>query len=87
MNCKPLGKYILIDPIEEQVRSEIGLIMSGSDTAKMRYKKGRIVKVGTDVSSVSDGDTIYYDKNAGYSMMIGDVTYSVIMERDVIVVL
>jgi co-chaperonin GroES (HSP10) len=87
MDCKPLGKYILITPIDEQVKSEIGLIMSGSDTSKMRYKKGRIVKVGTDVASVSDGDTVYYDKNAGYSMMIGDVTYSVIMERDVIVVL
>jgi co-chaperonin GroES (HSP10) len=87
MDCKPLGKYILITPIDEQVKSEIGLIMSGSDTSKMRYKKGTIVKVGTDVASVSDGDTVYYDKNAGYSMMIGDVTYSVIMERDVIVVL
>ena len=87
MNCKPLGKYILIEQIDEQIVSGIGLIMSGSDTTKMRYKKARIVKVGTDVSAVSDGDTVYYDKNAGYSMMIGDSTYTVIMERDVIVVI
>jgi co-chaperonin GroES (HSP10) len=61
--------------------------MSGSDASKMRYKKAEIVKVGTDVSSINDGDLVYYDKNAGYSMMIGDKTYTVIMERDVIVVI
>lgn len=84
---KPLGKYILIEQIDEQIVSGIGLIMSGSDTTKMRYKKARIVKVGTDVSTVSEEDIVYYDKNAGYSMMIGDSTYTVIMERDVIVVI
>jgi co-chaperonin GroES (HSP10) len=53
----------------------------------MRYKKAEIVKKGTDVQSINDGDIVYYDKNAGYSMMIGDKTYTVIMERDVIVVI
>jgi co-chaperonin GroES (HSP10) len=87
MNCKPLGKYILIEQIDEQVKSDFGLIMSGADTSKMRYKKARIIKVGTDVLTVSEEDIVYYDKNAGYSMMIGDKTYTVIMERDVIVVI
>lgn len=84
---KPLGKYVIINQIDEKVKTDFGLIMSGTDTLKMRYKKAEIVKVGTDVSSVNDGDMIYYDKNAGYSMMIGDNTYTVIMERDIIVVI
>jgi co-chaperonin GroES (HSP10) len=83
----PLGKYCIINQIDEQIRSDIGLIMSGADASKMRYKKAEIVKRGTDVTSINDGDTVYYDKNAGYSMMIGDKTYTVIMERDVIVVI
>lgn len=83
----PLGKYVIINQIDEQIKSDFGLIMSGSDASKMRYKKAEIIKVGTDVSSIKDGDTVYYDKNAGYSMMIGDKTYTVIMERDVIVVI
>ena len=83
----PLGKYIIINQIDEQVKSDFGLIMSGADTSKMRYKKAEIVKRGTEVTSINDGDTVYYDKNAGYSMMIGDKTYTVIMERDVIVVI
>ena len=41
---KPLGKYIIISQIDEQVKSDIGLIMSGTDTSKMRYKKAEIVK-------------------------------------------
>jgi co-chaperonin GroES (HSP10) len=84
---QPLGKYIIISQIDEQVKSDFGLIMSGADTSKMRYKKAEIVKRGTEVTSINDGDTVYYDKNAGYSMMIGDKTYTVIMERDVIVVI
>lgn len=84
---KPLGKYVIINQIDEKVKTDFGLIMSGTDTSKMRYKKAEIVKVGTDVSSVNAGDKIYYDKNAGYSMMIGDNTYTVIMERDIIVVI
>ena len=84
---KPLGKYVIINQIDEKVKTDFGLIMSGTDTSKMRYKKAEIVKVGTDVSSVNDGDKVYYDKNAGYSMMIGDNTYTVIMERDIIVVI
>lgn len=84
---QPLGKYIVINQIDEQSKTDYGLIMSGADASKMRYKKAEIVKVGTDVQSINDGDVVYYDKNAGYSMMIGDQTYTVIMERDVIVVL
>lgn len=84
---QPLGKYIVINQIDEQSKTDYGLIMSGADASKMRYKKAEIVKVGTDVQSINDGDVVYYDKNAGYSMMIGDQTYTVIMERDVIVVI
>jgi len=83
---QPINKYIVITPIDERVKSDSGLIMSGADMAKMRYKKAKIVKVGTEVGSVKDEDVIYYDKNAGFSMMVGDSTYTVIMEKDVIVV-
>jgi co-chaperonin GroES (HSP10) len=83
----PLGKYVIINQIDEQVKSDIGLIMSGSDTSKMRYKKAEIVKRGTDVNSINDGDIVYYDKNAGYTMLVNDIKYTVIMERDIVVVL
>ena len=53
----------------------------------MRYQKGQVVKPGTLVNTINENDVIYYDKAAGYSMLIEDVTYTVISERDVVVVL
>ena len=44
-------------------------------------------KTGSDVSVINENDLIYYDKNAGHSMLINDVPYTIILERDVVVVL
>ncbi len=58
---KPIGKYIAITPIEEQIRSKSGLVLSGQDVSDFRYKKGVVSEPGTDVHGIKKGDTIYYD--------------------------
>ncbi len=83
---KPIGKYIIINIINENVKTDSGLILSDDEVTTFRYKKAEVVKVGTDVSVISDGDFIYYDRNSGHSMIINGETYSVITERDVVVV-
>lgn len=87
MIAQPINKYILINIIEEQMKTESGLLLTGNETNQFRYKKGQVVKPGTSVECVKDGDIIYYDKNAGYTMLIDDVQYTIILERDVVVVL
>ena len=52
-----------------------------------RYKKGEVVKPGTNVVDIKEGDMIYYDKMSGYTMIINDKQYTIILERDVVVVL
>ena len=84
---KPIAKYILVDPIEEQLRTASGLMLSGTDAEDMRYKKAEIVAVGTDVHDMNVGDMIYYDKRSGYSVLIEDKLVTIILERDVVVVL
>lgn len=84
---KPISKYILVEPIEEQLRTASGLMLSGTDADDMRYKKAKVIKVGTDVSVINDGDTIYYDRRSGYSVLMEDKQVTVILERDVVVVL
>ena len=84
---KPIGKYIVIQPIEEQLTSDSGLILTSADASNFRYKKGEVVKPGTDVSVINSGDLIYYDGSAGHTMFIKDTVYTVILERDVVVVL
>jgi co-chaperonin GroES (HSP10) len=84
---KPIGKYIVINKIEEALKTESGLLLSQEDASGFRYQKGKVVKPGTDVTVIQAGDVIYYDKNAGHDMFIQDKSYMVIVERDVVVVL
>jgi co-chaperonin GroES (HSP10) len=84
---KPIGKHIVIKKIDEEVKTSSGLLLSSKDIGDMRYAKGRVVKVGTDVSVINDGDTLYYDKSRSYTMVIEDESYIVISEGDVVVVL
>lgn len=84
---KPVGKYIIIKTITEEVKTSSGLLLSQTDVDEFRYKKGSVVKPGTDVTVIKASDLIYYDKNAGHTMMISDETYTIIQERDVVIVL
>jgi co-chaperonin GroES (HSP10) len=84
---QPIGKYIVITKIEEEVKTQSGILLSAEDVSSMRYQKGEVVKPGTLVETINEGDKIYYDKTAGHSMLINDKTYTVISERDVVVVL
>jgi co-chaperonin GroES (HSP10) len=84
---KPIGKYIVIKTIEEELKTSSGLLLSREDASNFRYKKGQVVKSGTDVTVINKDDLIYYDKAAGHTMFIKDEIYTVILERDVVVVL
>lgn len=84
---KPIGKYIVIKTIDEQLTTESGLILSGEDVNQMRYKRGLVVEAGTDVPNIKKDDEIYYDKAHGFTMLINDLQYTIITERDVVVVL
>lgn len=84
---RPIGKYLVIRKIEKEARTQVGLLLSADDKNKMRYGIGQIVKVGSDVNSVKDDEFIYYDKFASHEMIISGEILSVILERDVVVVL
>ena len=83
---KPIGKYIIIKAIEEQVKTDSGLILSAEETSNLRYKKGEVVKVGTDVDVIKPDDIIYYDQRTGHTMLINDNVFTIILEKDIVVV-
>ena len=83
----PINKYIVIKTIDEEMKTQSGFLLSSTDVDGFRYKKGIIVKPGTEVSVIEVGDTIYYDKNSGCTLMINDETSTIIQERDVVIVL
>jgi co-chaperonin GroES (HSP10) len=84
---KAIGKNIVIRQIDEEVRTSSGIVLSGEDTNQLRYKRGKVVTPGTEVLSISEGDEIYYDKAQSYTMIINDEQFTIIQERDVVLVL
>lgn len=83
---KPIGKYIAITPIDEEMKSKSGLILSSQDAKDFRYKKGMVNEVGTEVLGIKSSDIIYFDKHAGHSLLVGTIPYTIIRESDVVIV-
>jgi len=84
---KAVGKYIVITEIKEQHKTDSGILLTSDDSNQLRYKKGLVVIPGTDVDVVKEGDTIYYDKNAGHKMMLNEEVVTIIFEKDIVIVL
>ena len=84
---KPISKYILIQHIEEEVKTESGILLSGDEANKRRYHKGKVISVGEEVSAVSKDDAVYYDHRGAHTLLIEGVQVTVIQERDVVIVL
>ena len=84
---KPIGKNIIVKTIDEEVKTESGLVLSGEDVKGMRYRKAVVIASGTEVTDIKTDDVIYYDKSHGFTMLIEDKPHTIIQERDVVVVL
>lgn len=85
---KAVGKYILIEPVKEgKVSTKGGLLLAETHRDDIRYREAKVKTIGTLVEGVKDGDTIYYDRHAGFDMEVDKTMYKVIKEFDVVVVL
>jgi co-chaperonin GroES (HSP10) len=84
---RPIGKYIVIKDIQEEIKTNSGLILSGEDTNQLRYKRAEVIAVGTDVDVIDEMDELYYDKSHSFTMLIDNEQYTIISERDVVVVI
>ena len=84
---KPIGKYIVVKDIQETVKTESGLILSGEDTNQLRYKRAEVIAPGSEVTVIEEGDELYYDKAHSFTMLINDEQFTIISERDVVVVI
>ena len=40
---KAVGKYLIIENITEELKSNSGLIMTGEDMGNLRYRKSKVV--------------------------------------------
>ena len=83
----PIGKFIVVVNIDEEIKTSGGLLLSARDADEFRYKKAKVIEVGTDVTVIKSLDLIHYDKNHSFTMVIDNRQYTIIQERDVVIVL
>ena len=84
---RAINNFIVIDKVEEEVKTDSGLILSGEDVSQMRYGKGRIKTVGDLVTQVKADDVIYYDKRSAYDVVLAGDPVTGIQLKDVVIVL
>jgi len=85
---KAIGKNIVITPIKENdTKTSGGLILAEAHREDIRYRRGNVITVGTDVVGVENGDEVYYDRHAGFGIELEKEQFKVIKEQDVVIVL
>jgi co-chaperonin GroES (HSP10) len=84
---QPIGKFLVIKIVEEELKTQSGMILSAEDANQFRYKRAIVLASGTDVSNIKKDDEIYYDKSHSFTMLINGEQCTIIRETDVVVVL
>ena len=89
LGIKPLGARVVIQPVEEENRTEGGLYIP--DTAKEKPQTGIVVAVGDDTEdvkiSVKAGDKVLFPKYTGTEIKIGGDDYNIMDFDKVLAVL
>ena len=85
---KAIGIFLVIKEVKEKpVKTKGGLLLTDKIKEDIRYSKGIIKSAGDLVNGVKAGDTIYYDKQAGFNIEIDEEVLLVIKQQDVVIVL
>ena len=85
---KVIGKNIVLkEKIEKSITTKDGLFLGEKQRENIRYREGVIVLPGNEVNTVKTGDVIYFDRHAGFKLELEENLYTVITERDVVIVL
>jgi len=89
MKLKPLAGHVVIEPIEEEMRTASGLVIP--DMAKDRTMKGRVIATGMAVlhesghlvdSPVDVDDIVYYRKWGGEEIKVEGKDYRIVKFSD-----
>ena len=85
---KALNNYIMVLPnTVEKKETSMGLLMTGEESSKEKYKEGVVELVSEDVKTVKKGDTIVYDAVQGHDYRYDGNMYRIIQYRDVALIL
>ena len=86
MKYNAIGKFILIEPIKEELKNDLGMKVSANDDFQIRYRKAKALNVGRLVDSVQEGQIVYFDRSGAHEVIVNGRILSVVAERDIALV-
>lgn len=93
-DIKPLHDYVLVEPVEEETKTDAGIYLP--ETAKEKPTIGKVRAVGpgkTDKSgkrikmSVKKGDKVYYKKWGGSEIKVKGKEWLIVEEKDILAII
>jgi chaperonin GroES len=87
MTIKPLDDRLLVEPMEEEVRTASGLYIP--DTAKEKPRMGTVIAVGTDEDlreKVKEGNKVLFAKYGGEEIETNEKTLKIIQRSDILAI-
>ena len=83
---KAIGNYVVLEEVlEASTKTQGGLELAEKHREDIRYRKANIVSSGPDI--LKEGQTVLFDRIAGYPVEYNDRVYKVINLRDIVAVL
>ena len=81
-----IGNYIVIEEIHEIIKKTVGgLELTEKLMEDIRYRKGVIISSGPELLKI--GQSILYDRVAGFPAEFNNKIYKVVSLRDVVAIL
>lgn len=93
MNLKPLGDRIVVEPVEQEEQTALGIFLP--ETAKEKPQQGKVIAAGPGarkengeriVMDVKVGDKVLYARYAGTNIKLDGKEYLILKESDVLAV-
>ncbi|NLS78213.1 MAG: co-chaperone GroES [Chloroflexi bacterium] len=93
VNLKPLADRVVIEPVDKEEKTAIGIYVP--ETAKEKPQEGIVVAAGPGKlldngtrapMEVKVGDKVVYAKYAGTEYKVGDKTYLISTEKDILAI-
>lgn len=88
LNLKPTAGYVLIEPLEKEVKTSSGIYLP--ENAGEKPQKGNVLAVGDDTKDVkkpcSPGDSVLYKKWGGNEIKIEGKEYLFVKFEDILAV-
>ncbi len=87
MKIQPLDDRVLVEVLEEEEKTQGGIIIP--DTAKEKPRMGKVVEVGTDEdlkNLIKAGEKIIFAKYGGEEIKIDGQEYIILSRNDILAV-